>query len=185
MNPAKQLRVQANKKTGREIEIFLLNSHMKYLVIIMIFLLSACNTTMEEKNEQQYTLSAIEDNNPADTSIVAALEGAWQLQPALPSDTATGKIPTLVFDLKSQKFQGNTGCNNISGSFYFVNDSLSFNEQILMTKMACPGYNEEGFIQSLSRTNRYVIEKGVLQLMQEQTVLSKWIRKDAVAQKKI
>lgn len=159
---------------------------MKSLFITMqILFFAACNTTAKEENHQKDDLSATHNNIPGDTTNKVSLEGAWQLQPVLPSDTATGKIPTLVFDLNSKKFQGNTGCNNISGSFYLANDSLSFNEQILMTKMACPGYNEEGFIQSLTKTNRYTIEKGVLQLMQEQTILSKWIRKDSVLQKKI
>lgn len=157
---------------------------MKCLFIGLLFF-SACSTTAEKEMNLQDTLSAIQDNNPADTTILTSLEGAWQLLPVLPSDTAAGKIPILVFDLKSKKFQGNSGCNNISGSFYIANDSLSFSEQILMKKMACPGYNEEGFMQSLTKTNRYTIEKGVLQLLQEQTVLSRWARKNVAVQKKI
>ncbi|CAN5549180.1 hypothetical protein BH10BAC2_BH10BAC2_39620 [soil metagenome] len=159
---------------------------MKFLFITMqILFFAACNTTTKEDNVQKDTLPATHDNSLDDTTNTVSLEGAWQLQPVLPSDTAAGKIPIFVFDLISKKFQGNTGCNNMSGSFYLENDSLSFGEQILTTKMACPGYNEEGFIQSLTKTNRYTIEKGVLQLMQEQNILSRWTRKDAVIQKKI
>lgn len=159
---------------------------MKYLFIaLQILCFEACDTAVKEERYQNDTLSVHGDNSSDDTINTVSLEGAWQLQPVLPSDTATGKIPTLVFDLNSKKFQGNTGCNNMSGSFYLVNDSLSFNEQILMTKMACAGYNEEGFIQSLTKANKYKIEKGVLQLMQQQTILSKWIRKDSIVQKKI
>lgn len=159
---------------------------MKYLFIaLQILCFEACDTAVKEERYQNDTLSVHGDNSSDDTTNTVSLEGAWQLQPVLPSDTATGKIPTLVFDLNSKKFQGNTGCNNMSGSFYLVNDSLSFNEQILMTKMACAGYNEEGFIQSLTKANKYKIEKGVLQLMQQQTILSKWIRKDSTVQKKI
>ena len=151
----------------------------------MILIFESCNTTAKEENNQQDSLPATTDNSLTDTITATTLEGAWQLQPVLPSDTATGKIPTLVFDLNSKKFQGNTGCNNMNGSFFLVGDSLSFNEQMIMTKKACPGYNEQGFIESLTKTNRYRIEKGALELMQEQTVLSKWIRKDSVLQKKI
>jgi heat shock protein HslJ len=159
---------------------------MKHLFIaVLVLFFAACNTQTNKSSNQQDSLPAPTENNLSATATITTLEGAWQLQAVLPSDTATGKIPTLVFDLKSKKFQGNTGCNNMSGNFYTEGDSLSFNEQILMTKMACPGYNEQGFIESLTKTDRYKIDKGVLQLMQEQTILSKWIRKDSVVQKKI
>lgn len=159
---------------------------MKYLFIaVLVLFLTACNTQTGEGSNEQDSLPARTENNLSAAATATTLEGAWQLQPVLPSDTATGRIPTLVFDLKSKKFQGNTGCNNMSGNFYTESDSLSFSEQIIMTKMACPGYNEQGFIESLTKTNRYKIDKAVLQLMQEQTILSKWIRKDSVVQKKI
>ena len=153
-----------------------------YAMLFIAF--AACNSA-SNNTEASDSVSTLFQAAPADTVKPATLDGAWQLQPALPSDTAAGKIPTLVFDLTSQKFQGNSGCNNMGGSFITSGDSLSFNEQIMMTKMACPGYNETGFIQSLTKTNRYKIQEGVLQLMHEQTILSKWIRKDSVVQKKI
>ena len=155
---------------------------MRYTFCFAIVLLSVvCNSPADKTQMTTDTASA----KVADTAKQITLEGAWQLQPVLPSDTATGKIPTITFDLTTKKFQGNTGCNNMSGSFFTSGDSLSFNEQIIMTKMACPGYNEQGFVKSLANTNRYKIEKGLLQLMQDQTVLSKWIRKDSAVQKKI
>lgn len=155
--------------------------------IIFLFALAACNNAVKTDNNADADTASVEtQSQPASNDTVkTTLEGSWQLQPMLASDTAAGKIPILVFDLKSNKFQGNTGCNNMSGSFIASGDSLSFNEQIMMTKMACQGYNEQAFIQSLTKTNHFKIEQGVLQLMQEQTVLSKWIRKDSTIQKKI
>jgi len=154
---------------------------MRYTFCFAIVLLtSVCNSSADKTVTMDTASSAV-----ADSAKQITLEGSWQLQPVLPSDTATGKIPTITFDLTTKKFQGNTGCNNMSGSFYTSGDSLSFNEQITMTKMACPGYNEQGFVKSLASTNRYKIEKGILQLMQDKTVLSKWIRKDSSVQKKI
>ena len=155
-----------------------------FISAVLIILVTSCNNTSLKENGNIDTASSITDTVVVQSKNIT-LEGAWQLEPVLPSDTAAGKIPTIVFDLTTKKFQGNTGCNNMSGNFYTSGDSISFNEQILMTKMACPGYNEQGFIESLTRTNRYKIEKGSLQLMQDQTVLSKWIRKDSVVQKKI
>jgi heat shock protein HslJ len=104
------------------------------------------------------------------------IEGKWKLMPVLASDTSAGKIPEINFDLKTNKFFGNTGCNAMSGNFVINKDALTFNENIITTKMACSGYNEKAFLQSLIRTNRYQIKNGVLQLMYNTTVLSKWVR---------
>ncbi len=41
------------------------------------------------------------------------------------SDTATGKIPTLSFNINKQ-VTGHTGCNSFSGTFVINGDSLSF-----------------------------------------------------------
>ena len=119
---------------------------------------------------------AKQNNNsiaPDDTTIA----GIWVLQPVLASDTAAGRIPQLNFNLVTKKFTGNTGCNDMSGNFFIRKDSLSFNEQIITTRKACEGYNEKAFINNLTKTNRYKIVDGVLQLMSDQTILSKWTRK--------
>ena len=108
-----------------------------------------------------------------DTLTIA---GTWNLIPALSSDTAAGKIPQLKFDLKTNRFSGNTGCNSMAGSFVIKQDALSFGENIISTKMACPGYNEKIFLDNLLKTNRYQIKNGVLQLMYNTTILSQWSR---------
>src|SRR5690348_14549271 len=111
-------------------------------------------------------------NNADDTTLA----GTWVLQPVLPSDTAAGKVPTLTFNLATKKFSGNTGCNQMSGHFFLKGDSLTFDENMITTRKACEGYNEKAFIGNLIKTNRYKIEDGVLQLMSDQTILSKWKR---------
>lgn len=116
-----------------------------------------------------------------DTSIhktynCETLAGEWQLQPVLASDTASGKIPTLKFNLLDNSFTGFSGCNAISGSFVTKGDALSFNKEIISTKMACPGYNEKIFMTNLLRTNRYEIKQGVLHLMYNATSISNWVR---------
>jgi len=134
------------------------------------------------------------NNNAADTAVVSrematpdsavgTLNGEWELEPLLASDTATGKIPFINFDVARKKFTGHTGCNNMSGSFFLNGDSLSFNEQIVTTKMACPGYNEQSFLESLTKTNNYKIENEVLQLYYDKTILSKWARRNSVKPK--
>ncbi|MDR6342571.1 heat shock protein HslJ [Filimonas zeae] len=110
---------------------------------------------------------------PVDTS----LGGQWYLQPQLPSDTGAGKIPQIIFSATEDKFTGNTGCNQMTGMFTRKGDSLRFDERIISTRMACMGYNEKAFIDNLLRTNRFEIKNGVLMLMENETILSKWVRK--------
>jgi heat shock protein HslJ len=113
------------------------------------------------------------------------LAGQWYLQPVLASDTATGRVPFLQFDPVKTHFSGNTGCNPMGGMFWFSkNDSsLSFNDKMITTKMACPGYDEHSFLQSLMHVNHYRLEKGMLILLSDNTELSRWTRKPPVMAK--
>jgi heat shock protein HslJ len=105
------------------------------------------------------------------------LAGRWFLQAVLPSDTVTGKLPTISFDTQKKTFSGHTGCNRMSGSFSYTDTSITFNERIITTKMACPGYNEPAFLNSLSRANTYKFDGTILILMFNTTELSRWTRK--------
>jgi heat shock protein HslJ len=115
--------------------------------------------------------------SPEPAPDTTTLAGQWFLQPILPADTATGRIPRLIFNVTDSRFSGNTGCNNMSGTFIRTDTSLVFNERIITTKMACTGYNEKAFLESLLRTNRYKFDQGVLILMFNETELSRWTRK--------
>src|SRR4051794_12355050 len=129
--------------------------------------------TRKDTNPNHFTPRNNLSNVPADTTIA----GVWVLQPVLSSDTAAGRLPQLNFNLATKKFTGNTGCNDMSGSFFIRKDSLAFNEHSVSTRKMCQGYNEKAFIDNLTKTNHYKIEDGVLQLMNDQTILSKWTRK--------
>jgi heat shock protein HslJ len=137
-----------------------------------------------------YVFAFAQNNSPHFVSKTfydeTTLAGTWVLQPVLASDTAAGKFPTITFDLASKKFSGNTGCNDMSGHFFVKGDSLSFDEHIVLTRKACEGYNEKAFIDNLAKTTGYKIVDGVLQLMNDQTVLSKWTRKaDTTSKNKV
>lgn len=112
----------------------------------------------------------------ADTT---SLKGSWYLIPVMASDTAAGKLAQLNFDIDGKKFTGNSGCNNMSGNFELTDSSLVFNERIMLTKMACIGYNEQAFIENLLRTNNYTFDNGVLILRVGETELSRWSRTPA------
>lgn len=116
--------------------------------------------------------------NVADTTTLA---GEWYLQPVLPSDTASGKIPMLLLDPSKTHFSGSTGCNVMEGTFWYSNkdSSLAFSDGFVTTKMRCTGYNEGAFVKSLTNTDHYRLQKGTLILMSDKTELSRWRRKPA------
>jgi heat shock protein HslJ len=114
------------------------------------------------------------------------LGGGWYLQPVLPADTASGKTPALQLDLAKSRFTGNTGCNTMRGQLWFskTDSSLSFSDKVVMTRMACVGYNEAAFLKSLKNVTHYRLSNGMLILLSdEKTELSHWMRKPASAPK--
>jgi heat shock protein HslJ len=155
---------------------------MKPLILIVAFSMLSCNSTPSNRLPRVDSSATVLNDTPPpqrDTTIkdTTRLGGRWFLQPMLVSDTVTGKIPRLELDLSSKRFTGNTGCNNMSGTFDYTDSSISFNERIVTTKMNCVGYNEKAFIENLLRTNRYRLQNGMLILMFNQTELSHWTRK--------
>ncbi len=141
---------------------------MKHLILASLFLSAVINNKAFNNVSSVHNVVMIQD-----TSTIA---GKWELVPVMPSDTAAGRIPQLNFDLTTKNFSGNTGCNSMSGSFEINKDALGFGTNMISTKMACQGYNEKAFIDNLLKTNRYEIKAGVLQLMYNTTILSKWER---------
>ena len=124
------------------------------------------------------SLVLCKSNSIAQKNADLPIAGTWKLMPVLASDTATGNIPAIQFNVANGSFTGSTGCNLMTGKFTLNGAMLAFKEQMVDKKNMCQGYNEEAFMSSLLKVNHYKIEDGVLQLMVDQTVLSKWVRSD-------
>jgi len=153
---------------------------MKPLIIIATCIGLACQSSPSNNLPSSDSAQAtVKDTPPPPEKIkdTTKLGGLWFLQPVLASDTATGKIPRIAFDVSSKGFTGNTGCNEMKGTFEYTDSSLTFNQHITTTKMNCVGYNEKAFLESLLRTNRYRLESGMLILMFNGAELSRWTRK--------
>jgi heat shock protein HslJ len=152
----------------------------KLMIAACLTFLLACqqpDTKQTQKDTAAAALSTTRVQKAPDSTV---LNGPWYLQPVLASDTASGKRATLQLDLKKSRFTGNTGCNNMSGKFWYSakDSSISFSEKLITTKMACPGYNEKAFLRSLLLTTHYKLNNGVLTLLAEDnTELSRWERK--------
>jgi len=157
-----------------------------------ILTIAACLVLFACQQPQAKNTSIPKDTVAKDSTTMAAipkrpiildstvLDGTWYLQPVLASDTATGKRATIEFNVKKAHFAGNTGCNNMNGKYYFsiVDSSLSFNDKLVTTKMACIGYNEKAFLKNLLLTTHFKMRGGVLILLaDDNTELSRWERK--------
>lgn len=155
---------------------------MKYLIICLTLAgLTACHNAApgsKSTTDGQATATTPTSGQLKDTAALndTSIAGEWQLQPQLASDTASGRIPHISFDVAINTFSGNTGCNSMRGTYVKSGDSLVFNKQLITTKMACIGYNENTFLNNLFRVNHYTIKNGVLQFMENENVLFKWER---------
>lgn len=154
---------------------------MKPLIILFTCITLACENAPGNKlPEPDSTSTALKDTPSAPQQNVikdtTKLGGLWFLQPVLASDTSTGKIPRFELNLSTKRYAGNTGCNNMSGTFEYTDSTLTFNQPVT-TKMNCVGYNERAFLENLLRTNRYHLENGMLILLFNQTEISRWTRK--------
>ncbi|WP_163392574.1 META domain-containing protein [Flavobacterium limi] len=74
------------------------------------------------------------------------------------------ELPRIEIHAEENKFMGFGGCNSISGSLFFENDLLRFNN-ITSTLMACPENNKEDkFVKTLQNTTSYSIKNNRLTL---------------------
>jgi len=135
------------------------------LVIAVAFAFIACNSSKKSSENV-----AVEKNNTAN------LNGSWQLQMLFASDNKWGRTPQLNFNIAEKTFSGNSGCNSIRGKFTTDGNYLGFDKNFIMTKMACPGSNENAFLAALLKINRYSINKDELELGQGEIVLMKFNR---------
>src|SRR4051794_25025382 len=113
---------------------------MKKAISILLLAALGCNTARNDEQSTVITepIIAIPTSYEWQTDITP--DGKWKLMPAMPSDTATGKIPVLNFYMQEKRVTGNTGCNNFSGTFDIDKNNIAFNHDFVSTKMACPGY---------------------------------------------
>src|SRR5687768_6485441 len=104
-----------------------------FTLLVSIMVLSCNGSPGNNLPTPDSTEHAKIDTPPAQAPVpvkdTSKLDGLWFLQPMLVSDTATGKIPRLEFNLATKRFTGNTGCNNMSGSFDFTDSTLQFNQR--------------------------------------------------------
>lgn len=106
------------------------------------------------------------------------LAGTWELdyiaEPGTEFDALyPARKPTLTFDVAEKKVNGNSSCNNFSGTVNIDGNALSFGP-LAATKMACPGNGEQVFFQNMERVTGFDINDGALTLIQDDIVVMRW-----------
>jgi len=79
-------------------------------------------------------------------------------------------IPTLQFYVSKDKVNGYGGCNRFHASLSVKKNKIKI-EEIVATKMACPGEGETDFLETLSQVKEYKIEGAILELKLDGEVL--------------
>lgn len=115
------------------------------------------------------------------TSQMNSLAGNWRLT-VFPNATKpfaeffTTKMPELEF--AGDRVSGNTGCNRITGSFSLDGEAFRFGN-LATTKMGCPGYDENIYLDALNMTNRFMLNADQLSLYRDSTLLMTFVKAPA------
>ncbi len=96
------------------------------------------------------------------TQSAAALQGTWEANivtgsPIPFEERYPNKKPSLVFDLSENRVSGSTGCNQFNGPVKIDGRKIKFSDQMVMTRMMCPGEGEPVFLKTLSSVNRFAL----------------------------
>jgi heat shock protein HslJ len=104
----------------------------------------------------------------------ADLNGNWELV-FFPSGSKTlAEIFTMKrpeLKLENGNLSGTTGCNRINGPYTVSGNSIQFGPNLAMTKMGCPNYDENIFLEAFNKVNRYQLKGNELQLLQDSALL--------------
>lgn len=137
-----------------------------FFILIIGLMFHACSSTKTTTTSN----SSVEKPTPT------SLNGNWELQLLFASDNNWTKQPSINLNLASKTFIGNSGCNNLTGSFTVTGNYFAFNKNIGQTKMACPGNYERNFVDALLKVTSYSLNKDELELKQGEIVLMKYKR---------
>lgn len=137
----------------------------KIIFFVSLALMASCKS--KQPAEPQFTKSG-------------ALDGNWVLEYVSGADMGTlypGGAPTLFVDLKENRASGKNGCNNYSGPITVVGNRLNFSDNMITTKMFCPGDGERTFMESIKKVSSFDISTdGKLQLMSGDVAIMRFVK---------
>lgn len=103
------------------------------------------------------------------SSMTDTLNAKWTLQSLTGQNDIAAlfgkRIPFLNFDTNALRISGNSGCNNLTGSFSVLAGNKINLGPLAATKMACPGNGEPVFLSALGAVTHFTIKNGMLKLL--------------------
>ena len=148
---------------------------MKQCIVIAIaafgFLAACKSANINDARSEQTATSAIEK-----------LNGIWQLEYISGPQIAfeglyPDKIPLIRFNTADSSFSGNTSCNSYRGKLQADDRKIFFSEDMIMTRMACPGEGEQAFLNTLKKVDQYKVEDSSLTFMIDDTPMMRFAKK--------
>ena len=114
---------------------------MKYLFIPIIIFIVSCKPSAKV---------GITDN----TWMLIELNGN-----PIKNDSSSQRIPQIVFRSAENKFNGNTGCNSMAGTYDLKEGNRILLTGIISTKMACMNNMEleSQFLNALEQADNYTL----------------------------
>ena len=124
---------------------------MKYLFIPIIIFIVSCKPSAKV---------GITDN----TWMLIELNGN-----PIKNDSSSQRIPQIVFRSAENKFNGNTGCNSMAGTYELKENNRILLTGIFSTKMACMNNMEleSQFLNALDQADNYTLTGDTLILNKE------------------
>ena len=133
----------------------------------LILCINACKTQNKvSDNTDNIFLENAQDNTKVDLALV---EKYWQLIELYGNPIIAGenidKMPHIILKMDGNRFNGNTGCNRIVGTYQTkAPDRIKFSETV-STKMMCLNMETETkFLQVLEAADSYIAKNDTLML---------------------
>lgn len=109
------------------------------------------------------------------------LNGTWQLEyisgPRIAFEGLyPDKRPVITFNTTDSSFSGNTSCNSYRGKLQADGRKIFFSDDMIMTRMACPGEGERVFLNTLRKINQYSVQDGTLTFMMDDTPMLRFVK---------
>lgn len=138
-----------------------------FLLLSLTIFCSYCKSTKSLNYPSSISagVKKISANYGADLTGNWALKSLWGID-----DSKIGK-GSIKIDFENKTFSGNTGCNDINGTFSIKGDLIIFDKNISIAKNNCPAYIDKKFIEMLMRVNKFNTHEGILELSQDNIVL--------------
>jgi len=104
----------------------------------------------------------------------AELNGNWELVMFPSSSKTLDELFTMKrpeLQLEDGRLSGTTGCNRLNGTYSVSGSNIQFGPNLALTKMGCPNYDENIFLEAFNKVNHYLLKNNELQLLQDSSVL--------------